>query len=41
MAGYHPLLFTLIALLGAAELGLSAFWVHMIQHEPSNRFKSL
>jgi hypothetical protein len=41
MAGYHPLLFTLIALLGAAELGLSAFWVHMIQDEPSSRFKSL
>ncbi|KAJ7784580.1 hypothetical protein B0H16DRAFT_1658102 [Mycena metata] len=41
MAGYHPLLFTLIALLAMAELGLSAFWVHQIQHDPSSRFKSL
>ncbi|KAJ7505336.1 hypothetical protein B0H11DRAFT_1978102 [Mycena galericulata] len=41
MAGYHPLLFTLIALLAAAELGLSAFWVHQVQHDPSSRFKSL
>ncbi|KAJ7175848.1 hypothetical protein C8R46DRAFT_1347354 [Mycena filopes] len=41
MAGYHPFLFTLIALLAIAELGLSAFWVHQIQDEPSSRFKSL
>ncbi|KAJ6584964.1 hypothetical protein B0H19DRAFT_1227547 [Mycena capillaripes] len=41
MAGYHPFLFTLIALVAAAELGLSAFWVHMVQHQPSNRFRSL
>lgn len=41
MAGYHPLLFTLLALLAMAELGLSAFWVHQVQHDPSNRFKSL
>ncbi|KAJ7675843.1 hypothetical protein DFH06DRAFT_1170729 [Mycena polygramma] len=41
MAGYHPFLFTLIALVAAAELGLSAFWVHQIQGEPSSRFKSL
>ncbi|KAJ7644120.1 hypothetical protein FB45DRAFT_289141 [Roridomyces roridus] len=41
MRGYHPLLFTLIALLAAAELGLSAFWVHQVQHDPSSRFRSL
>lgn len=41
MAGYHPLLFTLITLLAMAELGLSAFWVHQVQHDPSSRFKSL
>ncbi|KAJ7109718.1 hypothetical protein C8R43DRAFT_1099762 [Mycena crocata] len=41
MAGYHPFLFTLIALLAMAELGLSAFWVHQVQHESSNRFRSL
>ncbi|KAF8208933.1 hypothetical protein K438DRAFT_1515421, partial [Mycena galopus ATCC 62051] len=40
-AGYHPFLFTLIALVGAAALGLSAFWVHQIQNDPSSRFKSL
>lgn len=41
MAGYHPLLFTLIALLAAVELGLSAFLVHQVQHAPSSRYKSL
>ncbi|KAJ7288349.1 hypothetical protein C8J57DRAFT_513507 [Mycena rebaudengoi] len=41
MAGYHPFLFTLIALVAMAELGLSAFWVHQVQHEESNRFRSL
>ncbi|KAJ7069795.1 hypothetical protein C8F01DRAFT_1114023 [Mycena amicta] len=41
MAGYHPLLFTLIALVAMAELGLTAFWTHMIQHDPSSRFRSL
>jgi len=41
MAGYHPLLFGLIALVGMAALGLSAFWVHNVQHDPSNRFRSL
>ncbi|KAK7048350.1 hypothetical protein R3P38DRAFT_2868809 [Favolaschia claudopus] len=39
--GYHPFLFTLIALLAAAELGLSAYWVNRVQDEPSSRFKSL
>ncbi|KAF7288572.1 hypothetical protein HMN09_01386300 [Mycena chlorophos] len=41
MAGYHPFLFALITLVAMAELGLSAYWVHLIQHEPSSRFKSL
>ncbi|CAK5284193.1 unnamed protein product [Mycena citricolor] len=41
MAGYHPLLFTLIALVAMAELGLSAYWVHIVQHQVSSRFKSL
>ncbi len=37
----HPLLFGLIALVGIAALGLSAYWTHVVQHDPSDRFRSL
>lgn len=45
MAGYHPLLFFLIAAVGAAELGLVAFLVHDYENResgyPSPRYRSL
>ena len=45
MAGYHPFLFFLIAAVGAAELGLTAYLVHDYETRssgyPSDRFRSL
>ncbi|KAG8827305.1 hypothetical protein FRC19_004173 [Serendipita sp. 401] len=45
MAGYHPLLFFLIAAVGAAELGLTAYLVHDYETRdggyPSSRYRSL
>jgi hypothetical protein len=43
MAGYHPLLFFLIAAVAAAELGLTAFLVHGHENTgyPSPRYRSL
>ncbi|KAG8804969.1 hypothetical protein FRC17_005796, partial [Serendipita sp. 399] len=45
MAGYHPFLFFLIAAVGAAELGLTAYLVHDYENRdsgyPSSRYRSL
>ncbi|KIM32642.1 hypothetical protein M408DRAFT_312791 [Serendipita vermifera MAFF 305830] len=45
MAGYHPFLFFLIAAVGAAELGLTAYLVHDYENRasgyPSDRYRSL
>jgi hypothetical protein len=45
MAGYHPFLFFLIAAVGAAELGLTAFLVHDYDTRaggyPSDYYRSL
>lgn len=45
MAGYHPVLFFLIAAVAAAELGLTAYLVHDYENResgyPSSRYRSL
>jgi hypothetical protein len=44
-AGYHPVLFFLIAAVAAAELGLTAYLVHDYETRdsgyPSSRYRSL